>query len=103
MRLRTLVPVFAAAALGGLVCLVLAQSPQIYREGFEGKDPLWVHGAADAVYKETVHEITAEHANLGEHSEHIQIQAETGSYIYYYFEAPRTPIDRKSTRLNSSH
>src|SRR5947209_19659253 len=92
MRLRHMVPAFAVAALGGLACLLPAQSAQIYREGFEGKDPLWVQGAADANFKETVHRITDEHANLGEHSEQIQVQTEAGTYIYYYFDTPRTPI-----------
>jgi hypothetical protein len=92
MRFRRLVPVLAGVALAVLVCLVPAQSLQIFHEGFEGTDPLWVRGMADANFKETVHRITDEHFHLGQHSEQIQFEAETGTQIFYYFDTPRTPV-----------
>ncbi len=85
--------VLALVCIGlGLVWLLPAHGQQIHREGFEGADPLWVRGTADAPFKETVHKITDEHAHLGQHSEQIQVQAESGTYIYYYYDTPRTPI-----------
>jgi hypothetical protein len=79
---------------------------QIYRDSFEGKDPLWVRGSADAVYRETIHRITDETAHLGQHSEQIQLQVENGTSITYFYETPRAVLADDSTasiRLKSGN
>jgi hypothetical protein len=85
-------------ALGGLTAvglaltlLSLAGGQQIRRDGFEGRDPVWVKGPADAAYHETAHEMT-DAAHTGQHSEMIQLQAERGSFIDYLYDVGRAPI-----------
>jgi hypothetical protein len=85
-------------ALGGatavgltLALLGLAGGQQIHRDGFEGRDPVWVKGPADAGYKETAHEMT-DAAHTGQHAEMIQLQAERGSFIHYLYDVGRAPI-----------
>jgi hypothetical protein len=80
------------AAVGlGLTVLGLAGGQQIRRDGFEGRDPVWVKGPADAACKELAHEMT-DAAHTGQHSESIQLQAERGSFIHYLYDVGRAPL-----------
>jgi hypothetical protein len=81
------------AGLGILSLLaVAAQGQQSIQQGFEGRDPLWTAGAADAAYKETAHRITEEFAKGGRRSETIELNAEAGSYIHYTYDIGKAPL-----------
>jgi hypothetical protein len=72
--------------------LGLASGQQIHRNGFEAREPVWVKGTADAAFRELVHDITDSSAHTGQYSEHLQISAQQGSYIYYCYPTNRAPI-----------
>jgi hypothetical protein len=78
--------------------LTLARGQQIHTNDFEkGNEPFWVKGQADAAFRETAHRISdpgnaAEPAHGGRRSETIQLDAETGSFIYYTYELGRAPV-----------
>jgi hypothetical protein len=86
-----------AAAL--LPLFGVAWGQQIHRNGFEAYDPAWTKGPADAVYRETAHQLTDNTAHGGQRSEFIQLTAEQGSHIYYTYEVGRAPL---SEELNAS-
>ena len=88
---RAAAVVLLIAALA-LALLDLAHGQQIHRNGFEARAPVWVKGSADAAFRELVHEITDATAHTGQHSEHLQITSEQGSYIYYYYPTSRAPV-----------
>jgi hypothetical protein len=79
------------------VTLALAQGPQIHRNGFEAREPVWVKGTADAAFRELAHDITDATAHTGQFSEHLQISAEQGGYIHYYYATGRAPIAEELT------
>jgi hypothetical protein len=70
----------------------LAQGPQIHRNGFEAREAVWVKGTADAAFRELAHEIADATAHTGQYSEHLQINSEQGSYIYYYYPTGKAPL-----------
>jgi hypothetical protein len=78
-----------------LSCLCAAPEKQIHRNGFEGRQPYWVRGSADAPFRVTVHEITDLTAHAGQSSEHIELAAERGTSIYYVYPTPKAPIDEE--------
>jgi hypothetical protein len=80
--------------LVGLLSIGLnwATGQQIFRDGFETRDPVWAKGSADAVFREVAHKMTEETAHGGQRSECIQILAEQGSYINYYYETNHVPM-----------
>lgn len=78
------------AALG--LALGLSHAEQVHRNGFETREVAWIKGTADAVYRETAHEVTDATAHSGQYSEHIQLSAEQGSQINYYYATGRAPI-----------
>ena len=81
------------AGLGVVLLLgVAAEGQQTLQQGFEGRDPLWTKGAADAACKETAHRITDEFARGGRRSEYIELDADQGSYIYYTYDIGKAPI-----------
>jgi hypothetical protein len=88
--------VTAALLAGGLVlglhALRPARGQQILQQGFEGRDPLWVQGPADAAFKELAHTLTDETAHGGLRSEHIRVRAEKGSYVFYTYDVGRAPL-----------
>jgi hypothetical protein len=91
-----------AAVTAGLALAVLdlARGQQIHQNRFEGRDPAWLKGAADAAFHETAHGVTDQTAHTGDHSEYIELTAEQGSYIYYVYPVGRAPIsDELSARL----
>lgn len=92
MRLRGLAYVLAALAGLGIALVGVASQQQILRDGFEGKDPVWVKGQADASFQETAHKITEETAYNGKRSEAIQFDAQTGKFIYYHYDTPPAPL-----------
>ena len=71
---------------------VARRGQQTLQQGFEGRDPLWVKGAADAAFQETAHRITDEFARGGRRSEYIELDADQGSYIYYTYDIGKAPI-----------
>jgi len=89
---------FAARVLGlaalavSLALLPWASGQIVHRNGFEIRTPAWSRGAADAGFKETVHEITDQTAHSPDRSEHIQLTAEMGNYIYYTYPLGRAPL-----------
>jgi hypothetical protein len=91
--------VLTAGLMGGLLVGVSANGQQTLQQGFEGRDPLWTPGAADAVYKESAHRITDEFAKGGRRSEYIELDAEPGSYIHYTYDIGKAIV---SDELNVS-
>jgi hypothetical protein len=85
---------WVAAALVGLsgVLLSVASADQVHRDGFEGRDPVWVKGTADAPFKETAHRTTEDMFHTGQRSEYLELQAERGTYIYYHYETAMAPL-----------
>jgi hypothetical protein len=75
-----------------LPLLLRAQEMSFLQQGFEGREPLWMPGAADATYKETAHRLTEETAHEGHRSEYIEVQAQQGSYVYYTYPVGRAPV-----------
>src|SRR5262245_49959617 len=69
-----------------------AQDTEFLQQGFEGREPVWARGAADASPRETAHVLTEETARGGHRSEYIEVQAQQGSYIYYTFPVGRAPV-----------
>jgi hypothetical protein len=89
-----------AALVLALLSLENVRGDQILHFGFEGRDPVWVQGRADAPFKELEHRITDEHFQSGKHSEFIRLQAEQGSFIHYTFDVGKAPVtDELSVRL----
>ncbi len=80
----------AGAAVLGAFALVRAE--QVHRNGFETRETAWVRGAADAAFRETVHDVTDATAHSGQYSEHIRLQAEPGTFIYYTYSTARAPV-----------
>ena len=80
------------AALLSVAFFAMAHGQQIHRNSFEGQETFWVKGSADVVFRELAHEITDSTAHKGEHSEHVQISSDQGSYIYYYYPTSRAPL-----------
>jgi hypothetical protein len=74
--------------LGAIPSLILAGSAagqQVHRNGFEGRDPVWVKGNADVAFHETRHVIADTAAHGGQRSEYLQITAEQGNFVYYHY------------------
>jgi hypothetical protein len=90
-----------AALIAGVVAALLsagaARGDQFLRQGFEGREPVWVQGPADAPYKVLAHRITDDHAMGGQRSEFLQFQAEAGTYIHYTYDVGRAPVTEDLT------
>ncbi len=82
-----------AAGVGAVLLFGVARGQQTLQQGFEGRDPLWTAGTADAAYKETAHRITDEFARGGRRSEYIALEAEDGNYIYYTYDIGKATLD----------
>jgi hypothetical protein len=93
------------AALAAAVGLTRGQTPAIHREGFEGRDPLWVRGTANVAFKEEAHILTEQFKHGDKTSELIQIQAEApgkelNPSVQYTLPVPNAPVgDELSVRL----
>src|SRR5438552_2766296 len=83
--------VIAAVALS-LGVLGLAHAQQVHRNGFETRTPAWLRGPADMAFKEIIHDVTDQTAHSGQFSEHIQINAEQGNYVYYLYPTAHAPL-----------
>src|SRR5260370_30674625 len=68
------------------------QGQQIHRNGFEGREPVWIKGSADANFQETLHETTDLAARTGQRCEHLLLNADQGSFIYYLYPTQRAPL-----------
>ena len=64
------------AALAAAVGLAWGQTPAMHREGFEGRDPLWVRGPANVPFQEEAHILTEQFEHGDKTSELLQIQAQ---------------------------
>jgi hypothetical protein len=91
MRHAQAATVLALAALAG-VFPGPARGQQIHRNTFEGRDPAWVKGTADAKFSELLHEITDTRSHSLQSCEHLQITSEQGNYVYYYYPTSNAPI-----------
>jgi hypothetical protein len=91
-RLGALGAGLAAAAVVLFVFAGLVPAQQVHRNGFEGREVVWVKGATDALFSETLHDRTDQTAHAGQSSEHLQVTAEKGSFIYYEYPAGRAPV-----------
>ena len=80
-----------------LSLVVLVQGQQMIQYGFEARDPVWVQGAHDAAYKETLHRLTDEFVHDGQRSETIQLDAERGSFIHYTYAVGKAPVTEDFT------
>jgi hypothetical protein len=91
----------AGLAAGLLAAALLAQASgqQIHRNQFETRDTSWLKGNADAPFTELVHEISDATAHTGQSSEHLQINCQQGSHVYYVYPTSPAPI---SDELNIS-
>jgi hypothetical protein len=94
--MRPLYGTVGAALSAGLVLAWLGggslSGQQVLQHDFEARDPIWVRGQADAAFKETAHRLTDETAHTGHRSEHIQLQAEQGTFIHYTCDVGRAPV-----------
>jgi hypothetical protein len=68
------------------------QGQQIHRNGFEGRQPVWIKGSADANFHEILHETTDLIARTGQGCEHLKIDAEQGSFVYYLYPTQPAPL-----------
>lgn len=81
------------AGLTGLILTAVAvPAQQIHRNGFETRTPVWVKQNADAKFREQVHATTDTTAHTGQLCEHIQVQAEQGTFIHYAYPACKAPL-----------
>lgn len=84
------------ALAGALVLSFLVLGPlagqSIHRNGFETRVLGWSRDTADAPFLEAVHRLTDQTSHSGQYSEHIQLTAEKGSFIYYQYPTSRAPI-----------
>src|SRR5947209_4053338 len=65
----------------------------VLQQGFEGRDPVWVAGPADARYKEVAHKIIDDPtAHGGQRTEYFQLQVEPGTFIHYTYDVGRAPV-----------
>jgi hypothetical protein len=73
--------------------VLTSNGQQVLQQGFEGRDPVWVKGQADAAYKEITHKIIDDPAaHGGQRTEYFQFQAEQGSFIHYTYDIGRAPV-----------
>jgi hypothetical protein len=91
-RGRRLAALGLLALAGLLLSLALSSAQQIHREGFEGRETVWMQGPADAGFKETAHRLTEDTAHSGQRSEQIQLEAQQGSFIHYTLDIGRAPV-----------
>ena len=82
----------ALAVAAGVSFFGWAQGQQIHRNGFEGREPIWIKGSADANFREILHETTDLTARTGQRCERIKIDADQGSFIYYLYPTQRAPL-----------
>lgn len=72
-----------------LLCVATGLTDPVLTQSFESRSPLWQAGNADAPFQELQHDLTNLAAHSGQKSEHIRIQAEQGTYVYYYYPLGR--------------
>ena len=56
-RWRKTLAAGALVALGSLLLTQASVGQQIHRNGFEGREPVWIKGPADGPFREEVHEV----------------------------------------------
>lgn len=91
-RKLVLMSLSAFSLLASLAMLGTVVGQQVHKNGFETRDLTWIRGAADAPFKEAIHEITDQNSHSGKFSEHIQLTADKGNYIHYVYPISKAPI-----------
>jgi hypothetical protein len=82
---------------------VVAQQKSIYRDGFAGRNPMFLRGDANIRFDEKDHKMSAEHGHSGLSSESIKIEANppAGSadvqFVDYYYQTPPAPVTERLT------
>ena len=72
--------------------LALVRGQQVHRNSFEGRETLWSKGTADVPFHETAHDLSDVTAHTGQQCEHIQLTAEQGTFIHYFYPTGRAPV-----------
>jgi hypothetical protein len=91
LGVRLLLAYALPAAFGLLPCL----GQQVHRNGFEGRNPSWVRGGADAPFDEVAHVLTDQGAHDGQRAEYLAIKAGQGTYVHYQYPCGRAPISEE--------
>jgi hypothetical protein len=86
MRLLIIVP------LAVLAFAVSLRADQIHRNPFEGRQPVWQRGPADATFQVQTHEVTGDTAHNGQQSEHLKLTAEAGAFIHFIYPLGRADV-----------
>ncbi len=73
------------------------QAQQTHRNGFETREPAWVRQNADAPFRELAHAMTDATAHTGQFCEHIHVQAEQGSFVYYAYPVGKALLSDELT------
>lgn len=95
MGSRKLIPlILATTALPPVLLLLFgsALGQQVHRNFFESKQTSWNKGTTDATYRELAHEMTDKTAHTGQLCEFIQLNADKGNFIHYYYPTSKAPI-----------
>jgi hypothetical protein len=92
MRIRLLVAPGVALVAGLTLALAAPPATKMINESFEGREPLWVRGAADATVREAEHNTVTTTAHHLQRSEHILLDIDKGSYVHYTYDVGRAPI-----------
>lgn len=83
--------ILVLSVLAASLSLSLASEPGL-QQSFESRSTLFQAGAADAPFQELQHDLSAATAHTGQKSEHIRIQAEQGTYVYYAYPVGRAML-----------
>lgn len=104
MPVRFVVPLIVA--LGSLIVAVPVEAQQqksIYRDGFAGRNTLFVAGDANIKFVEKDHKLSGDHAKSAATSELIKIEANPPAgatepeFVHYYYSTPQAPITERLT------
>ena len=79
----------------GLVPLLSAQL--IHRDGFSGREPVWLQGPSDARFTVKKHELSEEWARSLPTAEHLSFTTELGTFIHYHYTTPPAPLSETLT------
>lgn len=83
---------FVGCIVAVLWATAFASAQQIHRNGFETRTPLWSLQNADAKFRELKHEMTDTTARTGQLCEYVHVQAEQGTYVYYFYPVGKAPL-----------
>ena len=98
-RYRILAALLSVLLPGLLTWMVFGRGdePQILQDSFEGRDPVWKRGPANADFEEKLHRITEDTSHGGRRCEHLQLklgEVKPDSFIHYLYPVGRRPGQR---------